>query len=152
MISCIHSCPSVVRGRESHWPNIVIWQDLTIQDLMNDIVSNGPRISGKKTLKSTLDQRLSQDVDVSFGFSLYYSQVTFRSENHFVFTNWILASPINGWMNGMASRQIAGWYLRCNGNELGKTLGDSEGQEGLACCSPWGHKEMVMTGWLNNNN
>ena len=24
---------------------------------------------------------------------------------------------------------------------LKKTLGDSEGQESLACCSPWGHKE-----------
>ena len=25
-----------------------------------------------------------------------------------------------------------------------------EGQRGLACCSPWGHKESGMTGRLNN--
>ena len=28
--------------------------------------------------------------------------------------------------------------------------GDGEGQGSLACCSPWGHKESDMTGWLNN--
>ena len=29
---------------------------------------------------------------------------------------------------------------------LGQTLGDGEGQGGLACCSPWGGKELDMTG------
>ena len=38
-----------------------------------------------------------------------------------------------------------------NGHGLGQTLGDSEGQGGLACCGPWGHKESNMTGLLNNN-
>ena len=30
-------------------------------------------------------------------------------------------------------------------------LGDSEGQGSLACCSPWGCKELDMTEQLNNN-
>ena len=30
--------------------------------------------------------------------------------------------------------------------------GDSEGQGGLACCSPWGFEELDMTWLLNNNN
>ena len=29
------------------------------------------------------------------------------------------------------------------------TPGTGEGQGGLACCSPWGHKESDMTEWLN---
>ena len=29
-----------------------------------------------------------------------------------------------------------------NGHEYEQTLGDSEGQGSLACCSPWGHKEL----------
>ena len=29
--------------------------------------------------------------------------------------------------------------------------GDSEGQGGLACCSPWGHKQSDMIEQLNNN-
>ena len=28
---------------------------------------------------------------------------------------------------------------------LGLTLGVGDGQGGLACCSPWGHKESDMT-------
>ena len=31
-------------------------------------------------------------------------------------------------------------YLWLNGHEFEQTLGDSEGQESLACCSPWGHR------------
>ena len=30
------------------------------------------------------------------------------------------------------------------------SLGDDEGQGGLACCSPWSCKELEMTGWPNN--
>ena len=30
-----------------------------------------------------------------------------------------------------------------------QTLEDSEGQRSLACCSPWGQKELDMTEWLN---
>ena len=32
---------------------------------------------------------------------------------------------------------------------LSKTTGDSEGQESLACCIPWGHKESDTTERLN---
>ena len=32
-----------------------------------------------------------------------------------------------------------------------QALGDGEGQGGLACCSPWGHKELITTEQLNNN-
>ena len=46
---------------------------------------------------------------------------------------------------------MAGWPHRCNGQELGQTSGDGEGQVGLVSCSPWGHKELDMTGQLNNN-
>ena len=30
--------------------------------------------------------------------------------------------------------------------------GSGEGQGSLACCSPWGHKDLDRTGQLNNNN
>ena len=38
-----------------------------------------------------------------------------------------------------------------NEHELGQTLGDGEGQGGLACCRPWGLKESDMTRRLNND-
>ena len=34
--------------------------------------------------------------------------------------------------------------------EFEQTLGDSEGQGSLACCSPWGLQESDMTQQLNN--
>ena len=46
---------------------------------------------------------------------------------------------------------MAGWHHQRNGQELGQTLGDGEGQGGLQCLSPWGHKESDMTEQLNNN-
>ena len=46
---------------------------------------------------------------------------------------------------------MAGWHHCGNRHELGQTLGDGERQGGLACCSPWGHKESDTTGQLNNN-
>ena len=47
---------------------------------------------------------------------------------------------------------MAGWHHYCNGRELGQTLGDGEGQGGLAGCSPWGRQESDTTGRLNNYN
>ena len=41
-------------------------------------------------------------------------------------------------------------YHQLNGHEFEQTLGDSEGQRSLACCSPWGCKDLVKTEHLNN--
>ena len=36
---------------------------------------------------------------------------------------------------------MAAWHHRHNGYEFEQTLGNSEGQGSLVCCSPWGCKE-----------
>ena len=46
---------------------------------------------------------------------------------------------------------MVGWHHQHNGQESEQTLGNSEGQGSLACCSPWGHKESDKTERLNNN-
>ena len=43
-----------------------------------------------------------------------------------------------------------GDYRAFNRHEFEKTLGDSEGQGSLMCCSPWGHKELDITQQLNS--
>ena len=43
------------------------------------------------------------------------------------------------------------WLIMANGLEFEQTLGDSEEQESLVCCSPWGYKESDMTKRLNTN-
>ena len=42
-------------------------------------------------------------------------------------------------------------YHQLNAHEFEQTLGDSEGQGSLVCCSPWCCKELDMTWWLNNS-
>ena len=48
-------------------------------------------------------------------------------------------------------RQRMRWHHRLNGHEFEQAPGDSEGQGSLACCSPWGLKELDMTEQLNKN-
>ena len=51
----------------------------------------------------------------------------------------------------MTEDEMVGWHQRLNGYEFGQTLGVGDGQGGLACCSPWGHKESDTTERLNLN-
>ena len=50
----------------------------------------------------------------------------------------------------MSEDEIDRRHHQCSGHELGQTSGDGEGQGGLACFSPQGHKELDTTGQLNN--
>ena len=40
----------------------------------------------------------------------------------------------------MTEDEMVGWHHRFNEYEPGQTPGDDEGQQGLACCSPWGRR------------
>ena len=56
---------------------------------------------------------------------------------------------------GRRRRCNRGWdgqvALLLNRQEFEQTLGDSEGQGSLACCSPQSHKDSDTTWWLYNN-
>ena len=40
---------------------------------------------------------------------------------------------------------MVGWHHQFPGHEFEQALGDGEGQGSLACCSPWGPKELDTT-------
>ena len=46
---------------------------------------------------------------------------------------------------------MAGWHHQLNGREFESTPEVSNGQGGLACCSPWGRKESDTTERLNTD-
>ena len=46
---------------------------------------------------------------------------------------------------------MVGLHHQINGHEFEQAPGDGERQGNLACCSPWGRKELDMTEQLNNN-
>ena len=37
------------------------------------------------------------------------------------------------------------WHHQLNGCEFEQAQGESEGQESLVCCNPWGLKELDIT-------
>ena len=45
----------------------------------------------------------------------------------------------------MTEDEMVGWHQQCHdGHEFEQALGVGDRQGGLACCSPWGHKESDM--------
>ena len=65
--------------------------------------------------------------------------------------NWLIGKDPDGrqdWRQtekGVAEDDMVRWHHHLNGHEPGQTPGESEGQGGLLCCSPWGCKESDMT-------
>ena len=53
---------------------------------------------------------------------------------------------------GMTEDEMVGCHHRLNRHEFEQAPGDGKGQGGLACCSPWGLKELDTTGQLNTTN
>ena len=45
----------------------------------------------------------------------------------------------------MAEDSMVGWHHQLDGHEFEQPPGAGNGQGGLACCSPWGHRESDMT-------
>jgi len=48
-------------------------------------------------------------------------------------------------LTGTIEDEMVGWHHRLNGHEFEQTPEVGDGQGGLACCSPWGHKESDTT-------
>ena len=64
--------------------------------------------------------------------------------------NWLIGKDPDagkdwGQEKGVTEDEMVGWHHWCNGLEFEQTLGDTEAQRSLACCSSWGHKELDTT-------
>ena len=49
----------------------------------------------------------------------------------------------------MTEDEMVGWHHQLDGHESEQALGVGDGQRSLACCSPWGHRELDTTKHLN---
>ena len=56
---------------------------------------------------------------------------------------------------GAIEGETVEWHHQLNGHEFEQAPRDGEGQESMACCSPWGHKELDTTvielNWTDKN-
>ena len=53
---------------------------------------------------------------------------------------------------GTTEDEMVGWHHRLNGHEFEQDPGDGEGQESLACCSPWSHSQTQLSNWITTTN
>ena len=49
----------------------------------------------------------------------------------------------------MTKSEMVGWHHQLDGLEFEEAPGFGDGQGGLACCGPWGRKELDTTERLN---
>ena len=69
--------------------------------------------------------------------------------------NWLLGKDPDAGQDwrweekGTTEDEMVGWHHLFTGHESEQTLGIGDGQVSLACCSPWGHKELDTTERLN---
>ena len=69
--------------------------------------------------------------------------------------SWLIRKDTNSgkdWrQKEMTEDEMVGWHHWLNRHEFEQAPGDSEGQISLACCSPWGCKQVDMAEQLNSN-
>ena len=57
----------------------------------------------------------------------------------------LMLGMVEGWRRkGTTEDEMVGWHHQLHRHELEQTPRDGEGRGRLACCSPWGHKELEM--------
>ena len=109
-----------------------------------------------KTLESPLDCKEIQSVHPkghqSWGF---IGRTDVEAETPVLWPphvkSWLIGKDPNAWEDwgqeekGMTEDEMVGWHHQLNGHGFRGTPGVSDGQEGLACCGSWGHKESDTT-------
>ena len=114
----------------------------------------------EKTLESPFDCKKIQLVNPKWNQSwLFIGRTDAEAETPILWTpdvkKWLTGKdPDAGkdWRweeKGMTEDEMVGWHHWLNGHEFEQAPGAVDGQEGLACCSPWGYKESDTTELLN---
>ena len=116
----------------------------------------------EKTLESLLDCKEIQPVNPKGNQPwIYIARTDAETEALILWPsdvkNWLIWTDPAGkdWSleeKSTTEDEMVGWHHGLNGHEFEQAPGDSEGQQSLVCCSPWGCKESDMTEQLNNNN
>ena len=111
----------------------------------------------EKTLESLLDCKKIQLVNPKGNqFWIFIERTDAEAETPLLWPpdakNWLTGTdPDAGkdWRweeKGTTEDEMVGWHHRHNGHEFEQAPRVGDGQGGLACCSPWGHKESDRIG------
>ena len=72
----------------------------------------------------------------------YFGHLTRRADS---LEKTLMLGKMEGRRRRGTEDEMIGWHHRLDGHECEQAPGDSDGQGGLVCCSPWGHKESDTT-------
>ena len=114
----------------------------------------------EKTLESPLDCKEIQPVHPKGNQSwTFIGRIDVEAETPILWPldmkNWLIWKDPNAWKDrrreekGKTEDEMVRWHHQLNGHESEYTPGAGDGQGGLPCCSPWGHKELDTTEQLN---
>ena len=109
----------------------------------------------EKNLESPLDCKNIQPVNSEYLLEGLTLKLKFQYFRHLMQRTDSLEMTLDAekvWRQeekGTKENEMVGWHHRLNGHESEYTLGVGDGQGGLACCSPWGRKELDLTEQLN---
>ena len=113
----------------------------------------------EKTLESPLDYKEIQLVHLKGDqSSVFIGRTDVETETPILWppdVNWLLWKDLDAGKDwGQEEKRVTedemiGWHHWLSGHEFEQTPGDSDGQGSLACCSPWGRKELDTTEQLN---
>ena len=111
----------------------------------------------EKTLESPLDCQIKQVNSKGNQPWKFFERTDAEAEALILWPpdvkNWLLRKdpePGNDWRweKGTTEDEMVICHHWLDGHEFEQAPGVGYGQGGLACCSPWGHKESDMTEWL----
>ena len=116
----------------------------------------------EKTFKSPLDCKRIQPVHPKGDQSwVFIGRTDVEAETPILWQtdvkNWLIEKdPDAGkdWRQkekGTTEDKMVGWHHWLDGHEFEQSPKVGDGQGGLVCCSPWGHKESDMTEWTELN-
>ena len=114
----------------------------------------------EKTLESPLDYKEIQPVHPKGNQSWIFIGRTDAEAQTPTFwppgvKNWLLDKDTDAgkdWRQeekGTTEDEMVGWHHWHDGHEFEEAPSVGDGQGSLACCSPWGHKELDTTEWLD---
>ena len=113
----------------------------------------------EKTLESPMDCKEIQPVHPKGNQSwIFIGRTDAEAETPIlwppVVKNWLIGKDPDArkyWRQekGTTEDEMVGWHHQLDGHEFEQALEVGDGQEGLACCSPWGRKESDTIERLN---
>jgi len=101
------------------------------------------------------NQSIIKEISPEYSLEGLMLKLKFQSFSHLIQrTDSLEKTLMLGKIQGRKKREatedeMVGWYHWLDGHEFEQAPGVGDGQGSLACCSPWGHRELDTTEQLN---